>query len=45
MNVVPLSVKIVLGTYECCVKICMSASTTDFVSGLRIGIAKRYLKK
>ena len=45
VNVDPLTVNMVFGTYECWVKICMSASTTDFLSGLRMAIAKRYLEK
>ena len=45
VNVDPFSVKMAFGTYVCCAKICKSALTTDLVSGLRMGIAKRYLEK
>ena len=41
----PLSVMMCFGTYACFVKMSNRASTTDFVSGLRIGMANRYRRK
>ena len=41
VNAEPLSVIMCFGTYACFVKMSSRALTTDFVSGLRIGIANR----
>ena len=44
VKVDPRSARMICGMYERCVKICIRASTTDLMFGLRKGIAKRYLE-